>query len=157
MGKLSSKVLMWLRSASHSAWVERQRLCVALNWKLPPRFLSRSQSSQELGQLLLQPELEGVDEEYQEALQGGDHVNQQDGDVILRVVQVAGDKVKGPGQTHSNEEPDDNNSCKIAEILEIFNKSDLLALLEADTIFVKKITQPLFWAQKFTPKKRKLR
>ena len=54
------------------------------------------------------------------------------------MVQVAGDKVKGPGQTHSNEEPDDNNSCKIAEILEIFNKSDLLALLEADFIFVKK-------------------
>ena len=69
------------------------------------------------------------------------------------MVQVAGDKVKGPGQTHSNEEPDDNNSCKIAEILEIFNKSDLLALLEADTIFVKKnyttvILGPKVYAQK---------
>ena len=90
-------------------------------------------------------------------MQGGDHVDQQHGGVVLPVVHVPRDKVKGPGQTHSNEEPDDNNSCKIAEILEIFNKSDLLALLEADTIFVKKITQPLFWAQKFAPKKRKLR
>ena len=142
-----------------TAGVEAQRVCGAsLYWKLSPNFFSSSSSPpQKLDQLLPQPKLESVDQEYHEALQGGDHVDQQDGGVVLPVVHVAGDKVKGPGQTHSNEEPDDNNSCKIAEILEIFNKSDLLALLEADTIFVKKITQPLFWAQKFTPKKRKLR
>ena len=39
-------------------------------------------------------------------MQGGDHVDQQDGGVVLPVVHVPGDKVKCPGQTHGNEEPD---------------------------------------------------
>ena len=44
-------------------------------------------------------------------MQGSDHVDQQDGGVVFPVVHVAGDKVKGPGQTHGNEEPDDDEKA----------------------------------------------
>ena len=44
-------------------------------------------------------------------MQGGDHVDQQDGSVVLPVLHVARDKVEGPGQTHGNEKPDDDEEA----------------------------------------------
>ena len=44
-------------------------------------------------------------------MQGSDRVDQQDGGVVLPVLHVAGYKVKGPGQTHGNEKPDDDEKA----------------------------------------------
>ena len=66
-------------------------------------FHQLSSHLQKPNQLIPEAKLEVVDEKDHEPLQGGDHVDQQDDGVVLPVVQVARDKVKGPWQTHGNE------------------------------------------------------
>ena len=79
-------------------------------------FHQLSSHLQKPNQLIPEAKLEVVDEKDHEPLQGGDHVDQQDDGVVLPVVQVARDKVKGPWQTHGNEQPHDEHSCKIVVV-----------------------------------------
>ena len=60
-------------------------------------------------------------------MQGGDHVDQQHGGVVLPVVHVPRDKVKGPGQTHGNEEPDDDEKAlhpRLSDVLTCRGRPD---------------------------------